>query len=219
MAPGGELPEARDVLRAALDPHAHHLIDLARRARHRLDSFLDAILTTRIPDATLRKTAVADLMALRGLPTELQRPADVQADHAQLQDGLRGTWVLMGSRNIMSLTAYRQTVRRLSRFGSLAAVVPLDLDNRQSGASLNFNRRLSPQLTFDANATWSRVRGLGTAAMEVSREKTWRATMVRALAPSTGLSVGLQFERFDTTRAGVGDHKAASAFAGLRHRF
>jgi hypothetical protein len=42
---------------------------------------------------------------------------------------------------------------------------------------------------------------------------------MRALAPSTGLSVGVQFERLDTTRAGVEAYRARSAFAALRHAF
>lgn len=186
----------------------------------RLDSFLDAMLTTRIPDAAQRKTLVADLVASRGLAAELQRPVDVQAETAQREDSLRGTWVLMGVRNIVSLTAYRQSMRQLTHAGALAAVVPRNLDHRQSGASLTLNRRLSARLTLDASARWSRFSGLGAvAATGSSREQAWRACVMRALAPSTGLSVGVQFERLDTTRAGIDAYRARSAFAALRHAF
>jgi uncharacterized protein (PEP-CTERM system associated) len=185
----------------------------------RLDSFLDAMLTTRVPDAALRKALVESLVASRGLRNELQRPVDVQAETAQREDSLRGTWVLMGARNIVALTAYRQSMRQLTRSGSVAAAVPRSLDHRQSGASLTFNRRLSPRLTLDASARWSRFSGLGAAATGSSREQAWRACILRALAPSTGLSVGVQFERLDTTRAGVDAYRARSAFAALRHAF
>jgi uncharacterized protein (PEP-CTERM system associated) len=185
----------------------------------RLDSFLDAILTTRTPDAALRKTLVADLVASRGLPAELQGPVDVQAEHAQLQGSVRGTWVLMSPRNILSLTAYRQSMRQLTRTGSVAALLPPQRDNRQSGASLNLNRRLGPLLTMDASVSWSRVSGLGAGAADASRERSVRAAALRTLAPSTGLSVGLQWARFDTTRSGVDAWRAASAFVALSHRF
>ncbi len=184
-----------------------------------LNTFLDGILTTRYPDPAARAVVVTNLIANRGLPTSVQGPIDVQAAYAQLQNNLRATWVLLGSRNIISVTTYAQTLRLLTRAGAAPTLLAGNLDNRQVGVTLGLNRRLSPQLTLDASANWSRINGLADQSGDVSREQIYRVAIVRAVSPRAGISAGLQHDRLATTLPGIDSFKATSAFVGVNHRF
>lgn len=185
-----------------------------------LGSFLDQILTTRYPDAAARSTVVSNLIANRGLAADQQTPIDVRADYAQLQTDAAATVVFLGSRNIISVTLYNRTSRSLVRSGdALDELVTATADNRQSGLSIDFNRKLTPQLTADFTLTGSRIHSLGISGQIATREQTYRASLVRALSPKTGLSAGVQYGRLDSSATTVNSYTVISAFVGLSHRF
>ncbi len=184
-------------------------------------NFLDAILTTRYPEAATRSGLVSTLVTGRGIDVGLTNPIQVVAGYPQLQTTFDATVVLLGGRNLASLTIYSQTVRLLSRDGEAAAAVPFGAiaDNRQRGASAQFNRQLSPTLTGDVMLRWSRIDGL--AARQGDRSEEWiaRASLMRALTPQTTVSIGVQHDRFTTRVADRESYRATSVFVGLAHRF
>ncbi len=185
-----------------------------------LGAVLNAMLTTRIPDATARQAAVSTLIASRGLATDLQGPIEVRADYPQLQDNLRATVALLGSRNIITLNIYAQTLRQLQRSGdTVGNLVAPTADSRQLGASLNINRKLTPEMTLDLTTNWSRITGLATRAGDQTTDWLVRVSLARQLAPRTALALGLQHDRVATNvRSGV-SFNAASAYVGLTQRF
>jgi uncharacterized protein (PEP-CTERM system associated) len=185
-----------------------------------LTSFLDAILTTRYPDAAARAALVSSLISSRGLPNSLAGGIDVLAGYAQLRSRADAALVLLGTRNTVSISAYRQTLTQLQRSDdSIGSLLPLAADNRQTGATVDLNRRLTPQLSADLRASWSRISGLADRLGDVSEEQTYRLSMIQALSLHTGVSAGLQYNKFKTTVVGIDSYAATAAFIGLSHRF
>jgi uncharacterized protein (PEP-CTERM system associated) len=186
-----------------------------------LSGFLDAILTGQYPNAVERAALVNDLIDSRGLRADLPNAVNVTVRYAQLQTGVNATWVLLGARNTLALSAYRQTRQRLARSGDLLSnsLSVNAQDNRQTGASLNLSRRLTPQLSAALTSSWSRIRGLALRAADVSDEQIYRLTMTQLQSPRTGISTGLQYNRFRTTVVGINSYSATAAFVGLSHRF
>ena len=188
--------------------------------RSRLSTFLDAILTTRYPDAAARNALVGSIISGGSLQNELARSADTVASYPQVQSGARAVWVYLGSRNTVSVSAYQQTLRALSRPQALPGTLsPVDADNRQTGAVLEFNRKLTPQTSVDLTSTWSRISGLGDRQGDVSTEWIHRLMASRLMSPRTTLSVGVQYRRLSSTVASTGSFSAADALLGLSHRF
>lgn len=185
-----------------------------------LGSVLNAILTTRIPDATARQAAVTSLIASRGLATDPHEPIEIRADYPQLQDDLRATVTLLGSRNIITLNVYAQSLRQLQRSGdAISSLVTLNADNRQLGASLNVNRKLDPQMTLDLTTSWSQITGLAARAGDQTKDWLVRVSLARQLAPRTGLALGLQYKRLATSVTTGVSFNATTAYVGLTQRF
>jgi uncharacterized protein (PEP-CTERM system associated) len=183
-------------------------------------NFLDAILTTRYPDPATRQGVVDQVVTSRGLDTRSASAVDIVANYPQLVTNVQGNWTWLSARNAASLILYSQTRTRLTRDGD-----PLDLstasmtDSRQTGGSVQFNRRLTPQLSANLLGRWSRIKGLAARQGDVSEERAVRLSLQQALSARTTVSAGIEHTRFGTTVAGHHDYGATLAFVGMSHRF
>jgi len=183
-------------------------------------NFLDAILTTRYPDPAARSGVVDNLVTSRGLDTRSAQAIDLVANYPQLITNLQATWAWLSARNTASLAVYSQTTRQLTRDGDpLASAIASGADSRQSGGSVQFNRRLTPQLSANLLARWSKINGLAARDGDVSDEKSLRVSVQQELSARTGVSAGVQHTRFTTTVAGQHPYDATLAFVGMSHRF
>jgi uncharacterized protein (PEP-CTERM system associated) len=181
-------------------------------------NFLDAILTTRVPDPLQRAALVDALVTQRHLPASVPTALDVQADYGQLRNGATVGAMLFGRRDTLSLSAYRETLTALP--GTDATLFPfLGSDSRQYGALLNFNHRLAPQSTLAFTLRWSRIEGLASRLGDRSDDGSEQLAWVQSLSPRSDWSVGLQHRRYTTNVAGLNDFTANSGFVGLKHRF
>ena len=145
---------------------------------------------------------------------------EIFANYAQLQNGATATWVLLGSRNTLTSTVYQQTLRQLTRSGDVTGGVQLaGADNRQTGATLGLNRRLTPQMAADLTSSWSRITGVAARSGDRTAQRTHRLAVLRTLSERTGLSLGAQYDKLGTRVVGFGSYEATSAFIGLNHRF
>lgn len=219
---GGEIsashrtPSMSFLLRAARGPDA--LGDSGAAAD--LSAFLDAILTTRNPDPAQRSELVRDIVARRGLQTALPRAVRNVVGYTQLRTYVEGSWVLLGTRNTLALSVYSQ--RREQLAAELGAAQPLPDaagDDRQSGGTVEFNRRLEPRLSVDVSGRWSRIRGLGSREGDESRESVVRVAFARELSPRTGATFGVQHRRVRTNVDDLPSFNEFRAFAGVSHRF
>lgn len=185
-----------------------------------LNAFLDAILTTRYPDPTARSSVVSGLVANRGLQPGAQGAIDVRANYAQVQNNFNASVVFLGARNIASFGVYVLTLRGLAREADLlGSAVPAASDSRQIGASVEFNRRLTPQLTVDLTSMWSRISGLEDAAGQSTSQQSHRLAFVRAVSPRTAVSIGFRHDALRSNLAVVQSYAANSAFVGMNHKF
>jgi uncharacterized protein (PEP-CTERM system associated) len=185
-----------------------------------LSAFLSSILVTRYPNPTERNALVNNLISTRGLNTSVPGTIDIMANYAQLQNRVRATWVFLGPRNTVTLSAYRQTLQQLTRSdGPIIGMAPPGSDNQQTGATLSFNRRLTPQMSMDLTSTLSKIRGLAQRQGDVTDQQTHRLALSRSMSPRSTVSAGLQYTKFDTTLVGLDSYDAVAAFVGLNHRF
>ena len=181
---------------------------------------LDAILTTRYPDASVRSGLVDNIVSSRGIDTKSQGAVDLVADYPQLQTAVNASWALLGTRNTLTLNLYALTARQLTREGDpLSSAAIANNDTRQAGGSIAFNRRLTRQLSVDLSASWSKITGLAARAGETSDQRMYRFSMQKSLSPRTNVSGGLQRTEFTTTAAGQNSFDATLLFIGMSHRF
>jgi uncharacterized protein (PEP-CTERM system associated) len=183
-----------------------------------LRGMLDAILTTRYPDPVARTELVNSLVANLGLNSRGAQAVELVAEYPQLQTAGSATLVLLGSRNTLSVSAYVQTQKRLQRPDEVL-LVPTTADNRQWGANVQFNRRLTPQLSADLQLRYSKIRGLADRAAELSQEGAVRLALMQNVAARSSVSAGVQYNRFSTNVSGQHPYRATQAFIGMNHRF
>jgi len=183
-----------------------------------LRGMLDAILTTRYPDPVTRTELVNSLVATLGMNSRGAQAVELVAEYPQLQTAGSATLVLLGSRNTLSVSAYAQTQKRLQRENEVL-LVPTTADTRQWGASVQFNRRLTPQLSADLQVRYSKIRGLADRALELSKEGAVRIALMQNVAARSSVSAGLQYQRFGTNVSGQHPYRATQAFIGVNHRF
>lgn len=185
-----------------------------------LNAFLNSILVTRYPNPAERNALVNNLVATRGLNTSVPGTIDIIANYAQLQNRVRATWVYLGPRNTVTLSVYRQTLQQLTRSDNLIiGTAPAGSDNLQTGATLSFNRRLTPQMSMDVTSTLSNIRGLGLRQGDVTDQQSHRFALARSMSLRSTVSAGLQYTKFNTSLIGLDSYDAVTAFVGLNHRF
>ena len=183
-------------------------------------NFLDAILTRSTPDPVQRAVVVQNLISSRGLQASFPSATDFVASYPQLQTGGTASWVYSGARATMSLSFYQQTLRQLTR--DAASALPLTIlvaDNCQTGAALEVNYRLTPEMSLDSAIRWSRVRGLAATEGQTTRENSISFALVQNLSPRTGMTVGIQHKVVDSNVGLAQPYKPTLVFAGVNHRF
>jgi uncharacterized protein (PEP-CTERM system associated) len=184
-----------------------------------LRNALDSILTTRFPDPATRAGVVDAIVSSRGLDTRTAGAVNLVGDYPQLQTAAQASLTLLGVRDTLSLSAYALTTRALARDGDpLGGLTSATADNRQRGATLQLEHRLGAQLSAVVLGNWSRIVGLGTST-ERSAEQAWRISLLDHLSRRSDLTVGLQWNRFETTAVGQRSFDATLGLVGLSHRF
>ena len=185
-----------------------------------LRAALDALLTTRYPDPTVRSGLVDQIITGRGLDGSVTAPMDTLADYPQLVTQASAAWTVLTTRTTFSVAAWSRAAQVLRRNGDpLAALPGFGSDNRQVGGTVQFGRKLSSTLSLDALAQVSRIQALGSSSNLRSDDRTLRVWLSRSLTPRATMSVGAQVERFDSNAPGQPGFHATLAFAGFTERF
>jgi len=183
-------------------------------------SYIDAALAGSNPDPTLRAIQVDHLLNTLGLQGSLPVASAVLADYAQLQTGLDASVVFLGSRNMLTLSAFTQTLRWLVRADDPLGASPSAAgDNRQISGLIGWNHRLTPQSSFDLSLRRSSVVGLAVREGERTTETGLRLSWVYNLSPRSVLTVGGQRLAVRTTVPASWPYDNDSGFVGLRHLF
>lgn len=185
-------------------------------AENNVAQLLDAMLTTRFPDAVERARLVQDYIARQGLPSSTLQPISLYSQRLSLYELHSASVALTGSRNALAFSVYQSRTRDLLDSGPFATDRPAD-NNQQRGASLVLSHRLTPATSLTAGLDWSRITSLDTADDAESRQYGARLQFTAQLAPKTSAFLGGRYRKLSSTVVASG--RQGLAFLGLDHRF
>lgn len=183
-----------------------------------LATFLDAILTTRNPDAAARAELVNDLIATRGLSGLPAGAISAVAAYPQRRSAADLTWVYLAPRTTVTLGAFAEERVQLVRDGD-PPVSTADGDARQAGGSVAWNRRLTAQTGLEVRGAYARIAGLAAREGELAKEASLRVSLLASLSPQMSGTLGVLVRRVRTNSALANSFDENSAFAGLAYRF
>ncbi len=181
-----------------------------------LAALLDSILTTRIPNDADRARAVQDYLQKRNLPSTLTEAVEVLGQTARLNEAGSVTMALMGARQLVSFTLFRQRDTDLRRANQTSLVVSAD-ESRQYGGSILYSRQLTPQRTFEAIATGVATNGQGLRLGDYTRDWSLMLMLTEALTPRSNVTLG--FNRQLVRSNVVTSTQETRIFVGGSHRF
>ena len=185
-----------------------------------LQQSIDAVLTTRYPDAAERARVVQDVLTSRGLSPASTGAVSLASRYAQLEQRLSLDLVLLGRRNAFTLSGYAQRVTRLTHGDdALANLGALDADTRQRGVSGGINHRLTPRLALDFRVSSFRTEGLAERSGEATEQVDYRLAFTRSLGPRTSASFGVIARSVDSNVPTVPSANVHIGFATLLHHF
>jgi uncharacterized protein (PEP-CTERM system associated) len=181
-------------------------------------ALIDAAFTTRIPDPTQRAAAVQAFLNQTGLPAVLQSPLNFYTQQVTLVEQQSATATLLGVRNALALTVFKNKSTVLPGDQAVQALSVLGVfeNNRQRGVSLSYSHRLSGLTS--ANAIVSRFE---TTALEPASGKStgdfFQLSSITRLGPKTDGMVGANYTIFDSNIST--DYDAFTAYVAVSHRF
>jgi uncharacterized protein (PEP-CTERM system associated) len=179
-------------------------------------ALLDAMLTTRYPDAIERGRIVQDLIRREGLPTSIGGPLTIYTQQAFISTGRSITIGFLGVTNTLSFTA--GYLRTEGAFPEVILVTPTGVGNSEQIASaLTYGRRVTPFTAFSVTAGRTYIRGLGDAAVEETTQRAIRVALTHQLSPRAEVIAGVRRRVSDS--AVSEDYTENSAFIGVAKRF
>jgi uncharacterized protein (PEP-CTERM system associated) len=181
-----------------------------------VQALLDQLFVTRIPDPAQRTTIVNQFIADRGLPTTLAAPIALFTQRVTLQESLIASVGLLGARNSVFVSAYRQ---RNEPVGTPDQVLPPELlglqNNTQYGAGVVWSHQIAPLVTMTANLDGSRTVANGSTT-GATRQVTAQAIVTTKFSARTSGHAGV---RYQVSRSDVGfDYDEAAIFAGFTYQ-
>lgn len=178
---------------------------------------LDAMLTTRYPDAAERARQVQELMRSRGLPNALGEPLTLYTQEAFISTVRTLTVVFSGARSTLSLSA--SGVRMESARPATISATPVG-DTDQGVLALHWGHQLTRTQALALTFAGSRIRSLRTATSVVPSDETLqrlaRLVWTQQLSAQTQWSVGARRRVSDSRRAA--DYRETAVFAVLSTR-
>ncbi len=223
---------AWDVLAEHRSPQVALSLQAVRRATAQTSStvlgagtdtagLLDAILTTRYPDAAARAVVVRDLIDRLGLPQELGDPVEVFSDTAQRETGLTASVSFLGRLTVVTIAAYTREFTQLQRQDDpLLPPAGYDAANRQRGLTFGINRRLTPLSSVDLLLGYSRIRGLEARGGDETAERDARIALTHQLSARSSATLGARYrETAAVAGTASSDAHETAVFVGLGHRF
>jgi uncharacterized protein (PEP-CTERM system associated) len=186
--------------------------------------FLDAAFTTRIPDPAQRAAAVALFLAQTGLPPTLASPLNFYSQSITLQQTANFSAVWVGVLNAVGISLFSLQSEAISGSGTaLPPAFQFGVNNTQTGAGINYSRRLSAFTNFVASATYSTTKpnsNQNSLANVRTNNFNALASVSTQFSPKTSGSVGVTWFTFETPGvSNFGTQSTASLYASITHTF
>lgn len=179
--------------------------------------FLDTLFLSRFPDPALRQQAVRDFIARNGLPPSLTVPLNFFTNQIFLDKRWQASVGILGVRNTVFANVFRstRTPEDISAASPASGDFAATSGVEQTGASVNWNWRLSPRTASNVDVGYTRSDFSG-----IGREdslKFIRFTLTHQFQPK--LSGSLNYHRLqnDSSQSGAGyTENAVSAALNMR---
>ncbi len=200
------------LLSRTLDTAPQSLFELP--ATNNVSALLDAMFSTRFPDAVERAKVVQDLIARQGLPAQTLGPTSLYARRFSLVTLRSASMALTGVRNTLNIGAFQARTEDAAPGGPLLTGDAFT-NNNQHGASMALSHRLTPTAAVSLSVEWSRIRALQSADRSIQRSARLRLNV--QAAPKTEAFAGARYRDINSNVATEG--REGAVFVGLDHRF
>jgi len=185
-------------------------------------ALLDAVFTSRIPDAAERQAAVTQFIQSRGLPAFISGPISFYTLRPFLEERADASVALLGKRSSVILNAFDVMTQ------AFAAACPSGVPDSlcpaqgaplfQHGFGINATRQLTGTTSLGAGATRTYAHQDEPVAAK-SLNDSFNLVLSRTLSPKTDTFAGLSYTRFTSQTPTSSTSQSRSVFAGLYHRF
>ena len=177
---------------------------------------LNQILVSQIPDPLARQNAINQLIADRGLPSQLLGPITLYTQQVTLQETTSASAGLIGARNSLLFSLYRQRNEPIAGSGTvLPPALSALQNNTQSGGNVVWSHSLTPQLSLTSSVDG--LRTVDNTQAGTSKQASVRATLNSSLSTLTSAYAGVRYQIFRSTISN--DYEEFAVFVGLTHRF
>ena len=164
--------------------------------------YLDTLFLSSIPDTQTRQGAIQSFIERNGLPENMVLPVSFLTTTTFLTKNLRGTFGIQGVRNTILANVFTQNREADSVGAPGAAEFALGSRTRQTGASLLWTLRITPQTAsnFGIGVTRNQVPALG----RVDDQKYIRLGITRQLQPRLSGTVSYRWLHNTSSQGGTG---------------
>jgi uncharacterized protein (PEP-CTERM system associated) len=179
-------------------------------------ALLNQLFIPRVTDPAQRQIFVDQFIRDRGLPATLSSPLALYSQQVTLQQILQASVGLIGARNTVFITGYRNRSDPVLSASPLSDLSSLQFNNTQIGANVVWTEKLTALYTLTTSADWVRTTDNSDAGLR-SNQVILSSIVSAAISPVTTVYGGARFQRFISN---VNDsYREAAAIVGINHIF
>lgn len=179
-------------------------------------NYLDTLFISRIPDPVARQAAVQTVMTQNGLPQNLTIPLNFVTTVPFLQKRWLGSFGIQGARNTMLANVFRQEREVLAAAQAGAGDLAVNPNVKQTGGSVVWSFRITPQTTSNVTAAYTRSQFPGLDRQD--NLKIAQLTVTSRVQPRTTVSFSLRRLQNDSNQS-AGSYKENAISVALLMRF
>ena len=179
---------------------------------------LNVVLANRIPDPVERIRFIAEFMDERGLPVVLDAPLDLYDPQIDVRETLIASLVLLGVRNTVLLSVYRETTEEVATSGTdFPPITGPRNNNTQTGARAVWSNQLGPRTSMTLSGGFRRTES--DTSLGLRTDHTYvRWAMNHTLSPRTTVFGGVRWQDSDSAQQ-ISDYTEVAVFVGFNHSF
>ena len=187
-----------------------------------VQSLLNQLFLSSIPDPAQRQTFVDQFIRNRGLPAVLSSPVNLFSDQITLVQQVSASAGLIGARNSILFSVFHGRQQPVSATDTeLSGLIAAQNNNTQNGGSVVWTHALSPTMIFaltgTASRTESNVTQTGIGGVGTSKQGAIIANLSSPLSANTSATAGVRYQIFRSDLSS--NYTEAAAFVGVNHTF
>jgi uncharacterized protein (PEP-CTERM system associated) len=178
---------------------------------------LNNLFSSRLTDPAQRQAFVNQFIRDRGLPAVLGGPLALVTQQVTLQERLEARAGLIGARNSLIGSVYRQKAEPIGTTnGRVSDLLLAQENNTQTGGNIVWTLKVTPLYTLATSADYVRtVENVSDG--EHARQLTFTVVLSAPLSPLTTVQVGGRWQRLLSNLDN--SYRETALFFGMRHVF